>query len=225
MIRVNFKDKFNKYFPWHYDPLKLDHNDYQDYGQLVFDFTSLADFAFEQCKYQNRIDNKKGFRTYYNDDHSFDYDALTLKSDAAKEMIQTWIDSGWTLENSCYYEFHDEELGDFYKPLLNAYFEKWGELKNPMLRLFVKPPMTALGLHCDTYNTFTKKYNCSTDNVIRIHTFIEDWQWGHYTLIGNHVCHQYTAGQSQRISENIFHCSGNIGFNPLITMNITGIKY
>ena len=55
-------------------------------------------------------------------------------------------------------------------------------------------------------------------------TFIDDWEWGHYTLVGNEVLHQYQAGQTYQIKPNIFHCSGNMGFNPQITMNITGTK-
>lgn len=224
MIKFNIKERFEKHFPWHYNPLQKNHSDFEDLGLLHFDYSSLVDFVLKESVKQNRTKNNKGWSSYYSQDGFFNYGILKDKSDSAKELVATWLDCGWTLDNSCYYEFHDQELDDFYKPLLNAYFNKWGELKDAQLRVFVKPPMTALGLHADTYSSYIKKFNTSIDNVFRIHTFIEDWDWGHYTLIGNHVCHQYTAGQSQQIKPNVFHCSGNIGFNPLITMNITGIN-
>ena len=34
--------------------------------------------------------------------------------------------------------------------------------------------------HSDAYNVYTKKFNCTTEDVHKILIFIEDWRSGHY---------------------------------------------
>ncbi len=220
---IDIESKFSKHFDWHFDPLKKDHNDCPDLGVMPFDYKSLSSHFIEKCSSQDRKANGKGW-DYYFENGNLRQDIIESKSEGFQELFQVWLDTGWTHENSCYFEFWDEDLEDFYQPLLDAYFEFVGELKHTQIRLFIKPPMTTLGLHADTYNSYCRKHSINTDQVFRVQTFVEDWEWGHYNLIGNHVCHQYNAGQSQQIKQNVFHLSGNFGFNPMCTMNITGVK-
>jgi len=182
----------------------------------------LREYVLQQCSKQDVKKSGKGFSHYF-ENGTIREDVIEERDEKFKKQFETWIKCNWNLDNSCFYEFHDEELEDFYKPLIDAYHTKFGEIKHSQLRVYVKPPMTALGLHADTYSAFCRKNQCEVDNVFRSLTFVEDWQWGHYTLIGNNVCHQYKAGDSYQVKPNVFHCSGNMGMNPQITMNITGI--
>ena len=221
--KINIKKEFESLFPWHYDPTLKNNNDCPDLGHLTFEFKELEDYLIKQCKTQDPKTSGKGFSRYF-DQGKIKQSEIDSRDEQFKKLFATWIASNWTLDNSCYYEFHDEELGDFYKPLLEAYQNKFGELKSHQLRANVRPPMTALGLHSDTFGAYRKKYDFKQSQVFRALTFISNWEWGHYTLIGNTVCHQYKAGSSVQIKPNVPHCTGNIGFNPQITMNITGIK-
>ena len=220
---LDIKQEFNDLFPWHFDPLSDQPNDCPDLGKITFDFVSLVDYVFTLCETQDPKNSGKGF-SYYFDKDEVKYHIINKRDAKFKKLFDTWMSCNWTKENSCFYEFHDHELGDFLKPLLDAYQNKLGDIKNPQIRVFVKPPMTALGLHADTFGTYTRKYKVKEQQVFRAFTLVEDWQWGHYSLIGNKVLHQYQAGQSYQIKPNVFHCVGNIGFNPQITMNITGVK-
>ena len=222
MNTVDIKSEFSELFPWHYDAMSKNTNDCPELGNVNFDYIALKEYVLELCNKQNPKTSGKGFSHYF-ENGKIKNDLINSRDQKFQKLFDMWMKSNWNLDNSCYYEFHDEELGDFYKPLINAYQEKFGYIKHKQLRVFVKSPMTALGLHADTYGTFCRKHNCNVNEVFRTMTFVEDWQWGHYTLIGNKVCHQYKAGDSFQIKPNIFHCSGNIGFNPQITMNITGI--
>ena len=223
MKSFDIESEFGEMFPWHYSPLSKNTNDCPTLGNLEFDYGSLKEYVLEQCSKQEVKKSGKGFSHYF-ENGQVRKEIIDGRDEKFKKQFAVWLKSNWTLDNSCFYEFHDEELGDFCKPLLDAYEQKFGHIKNKQLRIFVKPPMTSLGLHADTFGTYKRKYNVKENAVFRVMTFVEDWEWGHYTLMGNEVCHQYRAGDSVRINPNVWHCSGNMGFNPQITMNITGTK-
>jgi hypothetical protein len=222
MFRIDIKKHFEKHFPWHYDPLATETNDCPVLGKLDFDYKSLTEHVFKLCETQDIKTSGKGWSHYF-EDGKVKQSVIESRDEDFKKLFEVWQKANWTLENSCYYEFHNEELGDFYQPLLQAYENKFGKINLHQLRIFVKPPMTALGLHADTYGSFSRKHNVQPSKIFRSFTLVEDWEWGHYNLIGNNVLHQYEAGESYRINPNVFHLSGNLGFNPLITMNITGV--
>jgi hypothetical protein len=219
---LDIQKEFGNLFPWHYNAMDKSINDCPSLGTVNFDYKSLSEHVMKLCESQNPKTNGKGFG-YYFENGNIKQSLIDSRDEKFRKLFNTWIKSNWTLENSCFYEFHDEELGDFYQPLINAYQEKFGYIKHKQLRVFIKPPMTAIGLHADTYGTFCRKHGCDINEVFRALTLVGDWQWGHYVLVGNEVCHQYREGDSVKINPNVFHCVGNIGFNPLITMNITGV--
>lgn len=222
MNRIDIKKEFSSLFDWHYDPLSKQ-DDCPALGRIKFDFKALSDHVLRLCENQDPKTSGKGF-SHYIRDNAIRHEVIDDRDDKFKKLFDTWIKSNWTLDNSCFYEFHDNELGDFHGPLLQAYEDAFGKIKNTQLRVFVKQPMTALGLHADTFGTYRRKYDVQEDKVFRAMTFVDDWEWGHYTLIGNEVVHQYQAGDTVQIKPNVFHCSGNMGFNPQITMNITGVR-
>ena len=222
MNRVDIKSEFSELFPWHCSPLSKGTDDCPHLGNIEFDYAGLTNFVLEMCEKQDPKTSGRGWSTYYQNE-KLNHDKIKNRDIRFKKLFDTWIKSNWTMENSCFYEFHDEELGDFYQPLMEAYKNKFGEISQSQLRLYVKPPMTALGLHADTFGSYQKQH-ITEQSVFRALTFIEDWEWGHYTLIGNEVCHQYKAGDTVQIKPNVLHCVGNMGFNPQITMNITGVR-
>ena len=219
---MNIKEELGGLFPWHYDPLKRDTNDCPKLGHVAFDYKGLASFVKEMCKGQDPKTSGKGWSAYYKDG-KINHQKINGRDTKFKKLFETWLKSNWTLDNSCFYEFQDKELGDFYRPLLEAYQNKFGEISSSQLRVYVKPPMTALGLHADTFGSYQRQH-VKQESVFRALTFVEDWEWGHYTMIGNEVCHQYNAGDTVQIKPNVLHCVGNMGFNPQITMNITGVR-
>lgn len=223
MFRVDFKKHFEKYFPWHYDALAKDTKDCPAMGNLELDYKSIAEHVIDLCKTQDPKNNGRGW-DYYFKDGKVREEVIADRPEGFQKMFEVWQKTGWTKDNSCFYEFQDQEMGDYYKVIVDAYQEKYGELRNTQLRVFLKPPMTALGLHCDTYNSYSRKHNADPSSIFRVFTLVEDWQWGHYNLIGNDIIHQHKAGDCYLIKPNVFHLSGNLGFNPMITMNITGIK-
>jgi len=222
MNTVNIKQEFEELFPWHYDPMNDSTDDCPRLGNVSFDYSALTDHILKMCETQDPKSSGKGFSHYF-DDGKIKQDLIDSRDDKFRKLFEVWLNSNWTLDNSCFYEFHDKELGDFYQPLVDAYQEKFGQINHKQIRVFVKPPMSALGLHADTYGTFCREHNCEVESVFRALSFVQDWQWGHYTLVGNDVCHQYRAGDTVQIKPNVFHCVGNLGFNPQITMNITGV--
>jgi hypothetical protein len=222
MFRVDFKEQFEKFFPWHYDAMAKDTNDCPALGNLELDYKSITEHVVKLCETQDPKNNGRGW-AYYFENGKVKEDIVADRPESFQKMFEVWRKTGWTKDNSCFYEFQDEEMGDFYKVIVDAYQEKFGEMKHKQLRVFLKPPMTALGLHCDTYNSYSRKHNAEISKIFRVLTTVEDWQWGHYNLIGNNVVHQHRAGDCYQIKPNVFHLSGNLGFNPMITMNITGI--
>jgi len=224
MRKVDLKKTFQKYFPWHYDPLKENTNDCPALGNLDLEYNSIVDFVLGLCEKQNPKNNGRGW-SYYFKNGRVRHDVISKRPESFQKMFDTWLKTGWNHDNSCFYEFHDNELGEYYPVIMEAYEKMFGKLKNKQLRVFVKPPMTALGLHCDTYNSYARKHGVEQKQIFRAFTVMEDWQWGHYNLIGNEVLHQYRAGECYQINPNIFHLSGNMGFNPMITMNLTGVRH
>ena len=59
MGQINIKDKFSKYFDWHFDPLKTDHNDCPILGNMPFDYKSLTSHFIAKCSLQDRKSNGK----------------------------------------------------------------------------------------------------------------------------------------------------------------------
>lgn len=221
MKKINIKDEFSEHFPWHYDPLKENTDDCPSLGKLNFDFSSLKRRVLGLCNSQDPKKSGRGWSHYFEHDKVRE-DIIKSRPQSFQKMFAVWQDCGWTKDNSCFYEFQDEELGDLYMPIIDVYEQKFGRLQNKQLRVFVKPPMTALGLHCDTYNSYSRKYNVEQSKIFRVFTLVEDWEWGHYNLVGNNVIHQHRMGECYQIKPNVFHLSGNLGFNPMITMNLTG---
>jgi hypothetical protein len=222
--RIDLKEEFGKDFPWHYDPMLKDHDDAPNMGNIVFDYESLCEQAIKLCTRQgDPKHNNRGFSYYLNDNLEIDPETFKDRDVKFKKLMSLWQRTRCNADNSCYWEFHDDEIGDLYSPLLETYKKLYPFVDKCQIRVVVKPPMSALTMHADTYGTYSRKYSVSKDQVFRVLTFCEDWQWGHYFLLGNHVCHQYRAGDSFRVKPDVWHMTANMGVNPKISMTFTGV--
>ena len=222
--KINLKREFQENFPWHYDPMLKDHDDAPALGNIKFDYKLMCDKALALCDNQGDPRyNNRGFSYYLNKDLEIDPNNFKDRDDNFKKLMSLWLRTRCTADNSCYWEFHDQEIGELYEPLLKTYQELYPFVDKCQVRVVVKPPMSALTMHADTYGTYSRKYNVNKDQIFRVLTFAEDWQWGHYFLLGNHVCHQYTAGDSYQVKPNVWHMTANMGVNPKISLTFTGI--
>ena len=222
--KIDLKKEFQDVFPWHYDPMLKDHNDAPSLGNLDFDYSKLCEEVLTRCDAQGDPRyNNRGWSYYIGDDLEVDPEKYKDRDESFKKLMRLWLDTRCNAENSCYWELHDAEIGSYYEPLLAKYSALYPFVDKCQIRIVVKPPMSALTMHAATYGTYSRKYNVTKDQVFRVLTFCEDWQWGHYFLLGNHVCHQYRAGDSFRVKPNVWHMTANMGVNPKISMTFTGI--
>ena len=224
--KIDIKTTFEKKFDWHYDPTLTDTNDAPYIGVLNgIDFEKFSNFVIDLCSHQDPITSRRGWSAYLdNDFKNVDPDTYKDKDDTFLSLMNTWQQSNCNKYNSCYYEFYDNELQEFEQIIKNSFTDLVGDIKDCFIRVSVKPPMTGLILHADTYNSYSRKHNVDTDNIVRYITTIEPWEWGHYLLIGNECIHQWKSGETYQIKPNVFHCTGNFGFNPKILLTITGHK-
>jgi len=142
-----------------------------------------------------------------------------FSSPLSVSLNQAYEEAGYKRGLSEYYEVGTPELNKICQPIL-----KQIPLLNPEVRLFIQTPGQAIPLHVDAYESYSLRSEISYDKIVRHVVFIEDWDWGHYLLIGNDSIHQWQAGDSYRIDRGVWHCSANCGLSPKLTMSITGMR-
>ena len=113
MNTVNIKSEFSELFPWHYDAMNKNTNDCPELGNVNFDYIALKEFVLELCNKQNPKTSGKGFSHYF-ENGKIKNDLINSRDQKFQKLFDMWMKSNWNLDNSCYYEFHDKELGDFY---------------------------------------------------------------------------------------------------------------
>lgn len=98
-------------------------------------------------------------------------------------------------------------------------------LWNPQIMFLEQPPGKFIPWHRDSYNNYRRNHAKVADDVevIRYLVQLNDWQWGHYVLVGNDVIHQYKVGDIHCWPEGIYHCTGNAGLWPRYCLTITGV--
>lgn len=89
-----------------------------------------------------------------------------------------------------------------------------------------QPPGCTIPYHRDTFFQIRKRYPERTETLVRANIYIEDWKLGHFI--------QYTENRETKTSVNwkqgegflwdsgILHLSANAGFQPKLTMQISG---
>lgn len=196
-------------FPWHYDP-SCDHNDVKHVGRFVH--TDL----------ENTIQHAdKNF------EESDSYSEVEFKGTAYNPQAQSIMEGYHNDITSAGFNEHNTG-GMQRRNNLPELFHRMAELSglvNPQIMFLKQPPGKAIPWHRDSYNNYRRNFAKVSDDteVIRYLVQLNDWNWGHYVLIGNTVLHQYRLGDIHCWPEGIYHATGNVGYWPRYCLTITGM--
>jgi hypothetical protein len=95
-------------------------------------------------------------------------------------------------------------------------------LADCMDRIHVQQPGEVWNLHIDKLQKWAPE---APDRVMRIMIQLTDWQPGQFWSYGNYNYHQWRAGDVTTFDWiNIPHATANAGFDPRVTLQITGIR-
>jgi hypothetical protein len=95
-------------------------------------------------------------------------------------------------------------------------------LADCMDRIHVQQPGQVWNLHIDKLQKWAPE---APDRVMRIMIQLTDWQPGQFWSYGNYNYHQWRAGDVTTFDwANIPHATANAGFDPRVTLQITGIR-
>jgi len=112
-----------------------------------------------------------------------------------------------------------------------AVFEKMGDyfkLSYTRTTIHSQLPGHMNPLHLDQYLRLKEKLQQSgklsdTTKFVRMLVALEDWEWGHYILIGNSVWHQWRKGDIVTLEEEVPHLTANAGKKARHMLTITGV--
>ena len=194
-------------FPWHYDP-SSEQSDVQYVGRFVHD--KMNDYVQEAVSRFTPED---------------EYDEVSFKgepfNEEAKQIMEGYHNdlttAGFTAENTGGRQTRN--LPNFFTVMAQA-----SGLWNPQIMFLEQPPGKCIPWHRDSYNNYRRNFAKVDDNteVIRYLVQLNDWNWGHYVLVGNDVIHQYKIGDIHCWPEGIYHATGNVGYWPRYCLTITG---
>lgn len=197
-----------KNFKWHYDPAST-HSDLTYVGRFV------------NKKMQTYID--EAVKSFTPDDN---YDEVSFKgkpyNKEAEEIMEGYHNdlktAGFTSENTGGRQ--TRSLPNFFHIMAES-----SGLWNPQIMFLEQPPGKCIPWHRDSYNNYRRNHAKVDDDVevIRYLVQLNDWNWGHYVLVGNDVIHQYKMGDIHCWPEGIYHATGNVGYWPRYCLTITGV--
>ena len=95
-------------------------------------------------------------------------------------------------------------------------------LADCMNRIHVQRPGEVWNLHIDKLQKWDPEH---PETVMRMMIQLTDWQPGQFWQYGNHNYHQWRAGDVTTFDwANIPHSTANAGFDPRVTLQITGVR-
>jgi hypothetical protein len=95
-------------------------------------------------------------------------------------------------------------------------------LDNCMNRIHVQQPGEVWNLHIDKLQKWDPDH---PEQIMRIMIQLTDWQPGQFWSYGNYCYSQWRAGDVTTFDwANIPHCTANAGFDPRVTLQLTGIR-
>ena len=210
-------------YPWHWDPMKKDHDDASCFMHTIkdFDWKALGDWAIKKCN--EHLTPQKYW--WYDDEN----DAVMHANDNVNSMpikeqaLLALKNNTHTKHNSQYFKIANEEFGEYYEPLKKMF----PNLKEDKMgvSLFVQPPGHTIWSHTDTYSSFIRRTGeAKADYTVlrRYMAFVRDWDFGHFFHYGNHCFNQWRAGDLWDLKPGIYHGSANAGINPKITIHWSG---
>jgi hypothetical protein len=104
-------------------------------------------------------------------------------------------------------------------------------IEDPFAMIYKQKPGQINWLHLDRvccHDTIDRSgidsYELEQDNdLVRVLVALEDWQWGHFAQMGNHLWHQWSAGDIVWFDwQNLPHCTANAGHLDRHFLKITG---
>lgn len=104
-------------------------------------------------------------------------------------------------------------------------------IEDPFAMIYKQKPGQINWLHLDRiccHDTIDRKginsYDVSLDNdLVRVLIALEDWQWGHFAQVGNHMWHQWKAGDILWFRwQDIPHATANAGHLDRHFLKVTG---
>jgi hypothetical protein len=95
-------------------------------------------------------------------------------------------------------------------------------LEDCMNRIHVQQPGEVWNLHIDKLQKWSPEH---PDSIMRIMIQLTAWQPGQFWEYGNYHYNHWRAGDVTTFDwANIPHCTANAGFDPRVTLQLTGIR-
>lgn len=130
--------------------------------------------------------------------------------------VQNW--TGWGYQNPLPLYIVNEGSADVFKKMA-AHFK----LNNPLASIQSLLPGYMVPLHVDRYSSYNNPESLDgKSETVRVIVALEDWDFGHYFLIGNSVWHQWKKGEAVVWKKGVLHATANVGKRPRHILTITG---
>ena len=141
-------------------------------------------------------------------------------------------------DNPDFYNLHGG-MPDRYTKYNTTIHQIWWDDENlfkelgRLLRIDVKsisaieqPPGQTIPIHRDHFHQIRTKYPHDTRTRVRANIFLQDWKFGHvlqYESKGEWYCPtHWKQGEGFMWDDQVYHLSGNSGFQPKYTLQVSG---
>ena len=199
-------------YEWHYDP-SCNQSDVQYVGRFITDPETLLTDGINASKRALQHNDK--------------YDEVSIKGTPYNKEAEEIMEGYHNDLTRAGFNEHNTGGRQTREGLHNIMhvMAKASGLWNPQIMFLEQPPGKFIPWHRDSYNNYRRNFAKVSDDVevIRYLVQLNDWQWGHYVLVGNDVIHQYKVGDIHCWPEGVYHCTGNAGYWPRYCLTITGV--
>jgi len=210
--------------PWHWDPMKEDHNDASCFignWSDKFDWGGLSKWCIQKCN-EHGLPEKYW---HYEEDtgefwHGKDIATNTPIREQALLMLRN---NTFNRHNTQYFKIANKDFEHWEQPLREL-FPQFGEDKLGV-SLFVQLPGSMHWSHVDTYTSFIRRTGDAKADYSRLRRYMifpRDWDFGHFFHYGNHCMNQWKTGDLWDLKPGIYHGSANSGPTPKITIHWSG---
>lgn len=206
-------------YPWHWDPMKKDHEDYKAYvGNVKFDWQALGDWAVKRSN-EHRVPHRYW---YLDEDTGIIHhgDENCNENPIYEQARQHFEYNNYNEHNTQYFKWANETLEEWEPKLTNLF----PDLKYSGISLFVQMPGQTIPSHADTYSSYMRRVGSYPDysKVVRYIIFVRDWDFGHFFHWGNECINQWKAGDLWFAQKGVYHGSANAGIMPKLTIHWSG---
>ena len=93
-----------------------------------------------------------------------------------------------------------------------------------LVRLLCYTPGNCLPIHKDGYEGWRKMFNKPDVMPDRYSVMVSPWRWGHFLQLHDAMLANWNSGDTWIVPNDVWHCSGNCGILPKVTLTVTGEK-